>query len=141
MSRRKRRASRQGTVNPSAQIAKPENAPLDVLLEMLREPALGSEERIEIAKICLPFVHPRIVQLQPAETEPAPEPEAKPQPQKPIDICDPEYMRALVQRLNSALYECKERGLEVWYPVWHELKYLPRRPDELNAPKPLKGFT
>ena len=117
MSRRKRRALRQGTVNPAAQIATPEDAPLDVLLEMLREPALGSEERIEIAKICLPFVHPRIVPLQPAETggEPAsgPEPEAKPQPQKPIDICEPEYMIALAKTLGSALDECRSGGREV----------------------------
>jgi hypothetical protein len=110
-----------------------------------REPALGSEERIEIAKICLPFVHPRIVQLQPAGTggEPGPEPEAKPQPQKPIDICDPEYMIALVRTLNSAMSEYRERGQEVSHFVWHALKYLPRRPDELNAPmeQMLKGFT
>ena len=85
MTRRKQRSSRERALNLAAEIAGSQDTPLDVLLRMMRDSSITSRERIEIAKICLPFVHPRIAQLRPLENEPE---------QEPVDICDPRYMRS-----------------------------------------------
>src|SRR5687768_10177230 len=119
MSERKQGTSRQGAVKPAAEIAGSKDTPLDVLLQMMRDPGIGSGDRIEIAKICLPFVHPRIAQIHP------PEPEAVPQ-NEPVDICDPRHVLELVRRLAFALSESREQRREMPDYIWHGIKYIPR---------------
>jgi hypothetical protein len=123
MTRRKQRSSRERAVNLAAEIAGADT-PLDVLLRMMRDPAISSRERIDIAKICLPFVHPRIAQLRPPENEPEHE---------PVDICDPGYMQDLVRALAFSLSASAQQGREVPAHVWELMRAIPRALNDLQA--------
>lgn len=130
---RKQQSASQGAAKPAADIVGPERTLLDVLLGMMRDPDISSGERMEIARICLPFRHPRIAQLHPPEPEPDKE---------PVDICDPNYIVGLLQLLNFSLHESEQKGREIPDSIWNMMKYIPRTRDELNAPVSvrLKGF-
>jgi hypothetical protein len=123
MTRRKQRSSRERAVNLAAEIAGPDT-PLDVLLRMMRDPGIRSRDRIEIAKICLPFVHPRVAQLRPSEDEPE---------SAPVDICDPGYIQDLVRALAFSLSASAHRGREVPAHVWELMRSIPRALNELHA--------
>ena len=123
MTRRKRRSSRERALNLAAEIAGSPDTPLDVLLRMMRDSSITSRERIEIAKICLPFVHPRIAQLRPSENEPEHE---------PVDICDPGYMQELVRALAFSLSASARQGREVPPHVWELMKAIPRALNDLQ---------
>jgi hypothetical protein len=123
MTRRKQASSRERALNLAAEIAGPDT-PLDVLLRMMRDPGISGRERIEIAKICLPFVHPRVAQLRPSENEPESE---------PVDICDPGYMQDLVRALAFSLSASAQQGREVPAHVFELMKSIPRALNELQA--------
>ena len=123
MTRRKQRSSRERALNLAAEIAGADT-PLDVLLRMMRDPGISSRERIDIAKICLPFVHPRIAQLRPSENEPEHE---------PVDICDPGYMQDLVRALAFSLSASAQQGREVPAHVWELMRAIPRALNDLQA--------
>jgi hypothetical protein len=124
MTRRKQRSSRERALNLAAEIAGPQDTPLDVLLRMMRDPSISSRERIGIAKICLPFVHPRIAELRPSEDEPEHE---------PVDVCDPAYMHELVRALAFSLSASAHQGREVPADVWELMKAIPRALNDLQA--------
>ena len=124
MTRRKQRSSRERALNLAAEIAGSQDTPLDVLLRMMRDSSITSRERIEIAKICLPFVHPRIAQLRPSENEPE---------QEPVDICDPRYMQELVRALAFSLSASAQQGREVPADVWELMRAIPRALNDLQA--------
>jgi hypothetical protein len=129
MTRRKQRSSRERALNLAAEIAGPDT-PLDVLLCMMRDPGISSRERTEIAKICLPFVHPRIAQLHPSENEPE---------REPVDICDPAYMQDLVRALAFSLSASAQQGREVPAHFWDLMKSIPRALNDLQARAPGKA--
>jgi hypothetical protein len=131
MTRRKQRSSRQRALNLAAEIAGPQDTPLDVLLCMMRDPSISNRERIGIAKICLPFVHPRVAQLHPSETEPEHE---------PVDNCDPGYMHELIRALAFSLSASARQGREVPAHIWDLMKCIPRALDELKTRAPGKAL-
>ena len=124
MTRRKQESSRGGFVNLAAEIAGSEDTPLDTLLRMMRDRTISSRDRIEIAKICLPFVHPRIAQLRPSEIKP--EDDA-------VDIHDPGYVHHLVRLLAFSLSASAHQGREIPGQVWDLIKVIPRGPHELKT--------
>ncbi|MBX9846591.1 MAG: hypothetical protein K2Z80_32760 [Xanthobacteraceae bacterium] len=130
MTRRKPGSSHERVRALAAEIAGPQDAPLDVLLGMMRDPGIGSRERIEIAKICLPFVHPRIAQLGPSENEPE---------REPVDISDPRYMHELIRALAFSLSASAHQRREVPGHIWDLLRCIPRGPADLKAPAPGKA--
>ena len=123
MSGRKQEISRKSSARLAAEIAGSEDSPLDVLLRMLRDPAISSSDRVEIAKICLPFVHPRIAPLHPSEIEPQ---------QEQPDICDPSYVLSLIRQLAFSLASSRHRGQQVPSQVWDLIKFIPRGPGDLK---------
>ena len=125
MTARKRESSREGARKLAAEIAGTDYTPLAVLLRMMRDPAIGSSDRMEIAKICLPFVHPRIAQFHPPETGPD---------DNPVDICDPAYVRELIRILAFSLSTSARKGQEIPGHIWDLLKYIPRGPSDLKTP-------
>jgi hypothetical protein len=130
MTRRKQRSSRERALNLAAEIAGPQDTPLDVLLRMMRDPGISSRERIGIAKICLPFVHPRIAELRPSEDEPEHE---------PVDVCDPAYMHELVRALAFSLSASARQGREVPSHIWDLMRCIPRALNELQTRAPVKA--
>jgi hypothetical protein len=124
MTRRKQRSSRERALNLAAEIAGSHDTPLDVLLRMMRDPGIGSRERTEIAKICLPFVHPRMAQLRPSEDEPE---------REPVDICDPGYMHELIRALAFSLSASARQGREVPSHIWDLMKCIPRALNEVKT--------
>ncbi len=124
MTRRKQRSSRERGLNLAAEIAGSQDTPLDVLLRMMRDPGIGSRERTEIAKICLPFVHPRVAQLCPSENEPE---------QEPVDICDPAYIHELVRALAFSLSASAQQGRELPAHIWDLMRCIPRALNELQT--------
>jgi hypothetical protein len=123
MTRRKQRSSRERAFNLAAEVAGLD-APLDVLLRMMRDPAISNRDRIDIAKICLPFVHPRIAQLRPSESEPE---------RESVDVCDPGYMQDLVRALAFSLTASAQQGREVPAHVFELMKSIPRALNDLHA--------
>ena len=126
MTGRKQGSSREGAVKLAAEIAGPEDAPLDVLLRMMRDSTISSRDRIEIAKICLPFVHPRIAQLHPPEIKPEDD---------PVDLCDPGYMQELIRVLAFSFASSADEGREIPSHIWDLLKYIPRGPNDVKTPR------
>jgi hypothetical protein len=127
MTRRKQESSRERARNVAAEIAGSQDTPLDVLLCMMRDPGISSRERIEIAKICLPFVHPRVAQLRPSENEPE---------REPVDICDPGYMHELIRALAFSLTTSARQGREVPAHIWDLMRCIPRALQELKTRAP-----
>ena len=127
MTREKPRASHRGAAKLAAEVTGSHDAPtpLHVLLRMLGDSTLSSRERIEIAKICLPFVHPRIALLHPSDFEPQ---------EAPVDMGDPNYIRETVKLLAFAFAEAKHQGREIPSHIWPMMKYIPRGPDDLGGP-------
>ena len=124
MTRRRQGSSRRIAVNSAAEVAGSEDAPLDVLLRMLRDPGISSRERIEIAKICLPFVHPRMAQLRASEIEPEAD---------PVDVSDPGYIHNLIRLLAFSLSASAHQGREVPSQIWNLIRLIPRGPHDLKA--------
>jgi hypothetical protein len=130
MTRRKQGSSREHAFNSAAETAGPQHTPLDVLLRMMRDPGISSRDRIGIAKICLPFVHPRMAQLRPSDNEPEDE---------PIDICEPDYVLQLVRMLAFSLSSSAHEGREVPSHIWDLIRHIPRRPEDLKTPASSRG--
>jgi hypothetical protein len=126
----KLQASRRGAAGLAAEIAGSEDAPLEVLLRMMEDSETGSDDRIDIARICLPFVHPRIAQLRPSEIEPE---------DAPIDICDPNHVQELIRTLAFALNSSANAGRKVPGHIWNLIRHIPRGPDDLKAPASSKA--
>ena len=126
MTRRKPESSHRGSAKLAADITGSHDAPtpLDVLLRMLGDSTIDSGERIEIAKICLPFIHPRIALLHPSEIAPQ---------EDPVDFSDPNYILEIVRRLAFCFSEARHNGREIPSHIWPLVKYIPRGPDDFKA--------
>ena len=126
MTRRKPGSSHRGSARLAAEITGLHDAPtpLDVLLRMMGDSTISSGDRIEIAKIWLPFIHPRIALLHPSEIEPQ---------EDPPDISDPNYIREIVRLLAFCFSEAKHHGREIPSHIWPLVKYIPRGPDDFKA--------
>lgn len=124
MTGRQQGSARRDAVSLAAEAAGSGDAPLDVLLRMLRDPGISSRERIEIAKICLPFVHPRIAQLRASEIEPE---------QDPVDICDPGYIHNLIRLLAFSLSSSEHQGRKIPGDIWDLMRFIPRGPNDLKG--------
>jgi hypothetical protein len=130
------RSSQRPALGRAAKAAGSDEAPLDFLLRTMRDPDIGNDERIEVAKICLPFVHPRIAQLHPSEKEPEPE-------QRPRNIADPGYIRGLILALCDSMSVVSHHRQELPAVIWNDLTYVPRSPEEMERwrvkGRPLSG--
>ena len=126
MTRRKPGSSHRGAARLAAEITGSHDAPtpLDVLLRMMRASNIGSGNRIEIAKICLPYIHSRIALLHPSEIEPQ---------EDPADISDPDYIREIARLLAFCFAEARHHGREIPSHIWPLLKRIPRGPDDFKA--------
>jgi hypothetical protein len=124
VTRRKQEQSRQSAVNLAVEIAGTEDTPLDVLLRMMRDPTISNRDRIEIAKICLPFIHPRMAQLDPSAIKPE---------DAPIDIHDAGYVHHLIRLLAFSLSSSAHQGRELPRHVWDLINAIPRGPHELKT--------
>jgi hypothetical protein len=128
MTRRKPGSLHLGSARLAADITGSHDAPtpLDVLLGMMGDSNISSGDRIEIAKICLPFIHPRIALLHPSKIEP---------PEEPADISDPNHILEIVRLLAFCFSEARHNGREIPSHIWPLVKHIPRGPDDFKALK------